>query len=218
MKKYVKHCLWAFVAVTVVAVAVLVALTVHGLRNLGAESGSGSGSDSVAGARPKSDTGSVRKCVGTRPLGSLPAGEDGSPMERVVARMDKLAEAKRYSAVYTGLSVDEDTQSVDVWRVPSAAFDAEVCGSAVKGATVRLHDADVGRKTLDALSDRIGDDMKRWDGTFEMREVGVDERGFVQVGVDDPDQAEPIIKKAYGAKNARYIKVEHVDQASALLG
>jgi heme exporter protein D len=53
MKKYLKHYLWAFVAVTVVAVAVLVALTVHGLRNLGADSHS----DSVAGARPKSETG-----------------------------------------------------------------------------------------------------------------------------------------------------------------
>jgi hypothetical protein len=51
-----------------------------------------------------------------------------------------------------------------------------------------------------------------------MREVGVDERGFVHVGVDDPDMAWPIIEKVYGAENGRYIKVEHVDQASALLG
>ncbi|MFI6405109.1 hypothetical protein [Streptomyces sp. NPDC050548] len=214
MKKHLKKYLWTFVVVAIVAVAVLVALTVHGLRNLGAESDSGS--DSVAGARPKSDTGSVRTCVGTRPLDSLPAGEDGSPLERVIARIDKLADAKRYSAVYTGLSLDADTQSVDVWRVPSAAFDAEVCGSVVKGATVRLHGADADRKTLDALSDRIGDDMKRWDGTFEMREVGVDERGFVRVGVDDPDTARAILEKAYGAENSPYIKVEHVNQASTL--
>jgi hypothetical protein len=60
--------------------------------------------------------------------------------------------------------------------------------------------------------------MKRWDGTFRMREVGLDERGFVQAGVDDPDKGEPLIQKAYRAKNARYIKVEYVDQASAPVG
>jgi hypothetical protein len=51
-----------------------------------------------------------------------------------------------------------------------------------------------------------------------MREVGLDERGFVQAGVDDPDKGEPLIQKAYRAKNARYIKVEYVDQASAPVG
>jgi hypothetical protein len=155
------------------------------------------------------------RCVGTRPVGSLPTGDDNSPMYRLAGHVDALG-AGGYAAVYTGLSVNDKTQTLDVWRVPSARFDADVCGAALKGVTVRLHDSDVSRKSLDKLSDRIGDDMKRWDGTFRMREVGVNERGFVRVGVDDPDKAEPIIKKAYGAKNARYIKVEYVDQSSAL--
>lgn len=218
MKKHLKKYLWIFVVVAIVAVAVLAALAVRGLMNLGADD------RTVSGARPKADTstGVDRECVGTRPVDSLPhAYDDDSPLEpleRVVARIDKLAHAHRYAAVYTGLSLDEDSKSVDVWRVPSAAFDDEVCEGVVKGVTVRLHGTDVDRRTLDALADRLGDDMKRWDGTFQMREVGVDERGFVQVGVDDPDKAEPIIKKAYGAKNARYIEVEYVDQASALTG
>lgn len=210
MKKY----LWAFVVVAVVAVAVLVALTVQGLRNLGADSG--------ADVRPKSDTGSGRECAGTRPVDSLPDVDDGTPLMRLVVHLDKLVNAKRYAAVYTGLALDEDRQAVDVWRIPdqaaSAAFDDMVCGSVVKGVTVQLHGADVDRRTLDALSDRLGEDMKRWDGTFGMREVSVDERGFVLVGVDDPDKARPILEKAYGAENGRYIKVEHVDQASALVG
>ena len=155
------------------------------------------------------------RCVGTRPVGGLPTLDENSPMYRLADHVDKLA-AGGYTAVYTGMAVDNDTQTLEVWRIPSARFDADVCGAALKGVTVRLHDTDVGRKTLDKLSDRLGDDMKRWDGTFQMREVGVDERGFVQVGVDDPDKAGPIIKKAYGAKNARYIKVEYVDQSSAL--
>ncbi|MFE4963571.1 hypothetical protein [Streptomyces sp. NPDC056660] len=70
--------------------------------------------------------------------------------------------------------------------IPSAAFDDEVCGAALKGVTLGLHDTDVNRKTLDALADRISDDMKRWDGTFEMREVGVDERGAVLSGSTAP--------------------------------
>ncbi|MEV6502092.1 hypothetical protein [Streptomyces prunicolor] len=155
------------------------------------------------------------RCVGTRPVGGLPTRDDNSPMYRLAGHIDALA-AGSYAAVYTGLSVNDKTQTLDVWRIPSTRFDADVCGAALKGVTVRLHDSDVSRKSLDKLSDRIGDDMKRWDGTFRMREVGVNERGFVRVGVDDPDKAEPIIKKAYGAKNARYIKVEYVDQSSAL--
>ncbi|MGQ4382698.1 hypothetical protein [Streptomyces sp. SAS_270] len=204
MKRY----LWAAVAAAIVAMAVAVALALHGLRNLGADSG--------GDARPKADTGT--ECTGTRPVDSLPEADDGSPLERVVTHIDKLAHGKRYADVFTGLALDEDQHAADVWRIPSAAFDDAVCGSAVKGVTVRLHDTHVGRRTLDALADRIGDDMRRWDGTFEMREVGPDERGFVHVGVDDPDKAGPIVEKAYGEQNSRYIKVEYAEQAEAAVG
>ena len=156
-----------------------------------------------------------RTCVGTRPVGSLPGRDDDTPLTRLVIHVDDLAE-KKYSDVYTGLSVDEAHQSADVWRMPSAAFDDEVCGAAVRGVTVRLHGTDVSGKTLSALSDRIGDDMRRWDGTFQMREVAADERGFVIIGVDDPYTAEPILKKAYGEHNSRYIRVEYADQAELL--
>ncbi|MFF4797934.1 hypothetical protein ACFY1U_05900 [Streptomyces sp. NPDC001351] len=158
-----------------------------------------------------------RTCAGTRPVDSLPDRDDGTPLTRVVVHVDELAR-KKYPDVYTGLSVDEEHRSVDVWRMPSAALDDAICGAAVRGVTVRLHDTDVGGRTLHALCDRIGDDMHRWDGTFEMREVAADERGFVLIGVDDPDKAEPILKKAYGAHNSRYIRVEHADQAKPLDG
>lgn len=162
------------------------------------------------------------QCVGTRPHGSLPGypgAEEGSPdntpLYRVLAHIDELA-AGRHSAVFTGLSVDEEHETAHVWRIPSAAFDADVCGAAEKGVTVRLYDTDVSRGDLDALAARISDDIDRWDGTFQMREVGVDERGFVRVGVDDPDRAEPVIKKAYGKElGERHLKVEHVGQAEA---
>jgi hypothetical protein len=68
---------------------------------------------------------------------------------------------------------------------------------------------------LDALAERISEDMHRWDGTFQMREVGVQEEGFVSVGADDPAKAEPILKEAYGE---RYLKAGHVEQAQAQVG
>jgi hypothetical protein len=52
--------------------------------------------------------------------------------------------------------------------------------------------------------------MSRWDGTFELREVAVDERGWVSVGVDDPETAEPLVHDAFGAE---HIEVVHVEQA-----
>src|SRR5947208_1925301 len=70
-----------------------------------------------------------RTCAGTRTVDSLPDRDDGTPLMRVVVHVDELAR-KKYPDVYTGLSVDEDDQSADVWRMPSAAFDEEICGAA----------------------------------------------------------------------------------------
>ncbi|MFE2711327.1 hypothetical protein ACFXKI_04855 [Streptomyces mirabilis] len=55
--------------------------------------------------------------------------------------------------------------------------------------------------------------MNRWNRTFDLREVGVDEAGFVVVGVDDPTTAAPLVKKALGA---RHIEVGYAEQASLL--
>ncbi|MFC8345869.1 hypothetical protein [Streptomyces sp. NPDC057280] len=153
-------------------------------------------------------------CVGTRSGRADGDAPDDTPLNRTLARIDELA-AGRYADVYTGMGVDEEAAAADVWRIPSDLFDKAACDAAEKGVKLRLHPADVDRKTLDALAERISEDMTRWDGTFQMREVGVDERGFVHVGVDDPKKAEPLVKKEFGP---RYIKVEYVDQAYADVG
>jgi len=200
------------------ATVALVAATGLYVQALGTGHGDGAGLRADPGRVPSvvAHVPTRHECVGHRPVGSLPAVDDGSPLERVLAHIDELARRKPYRTVFTGLSIDEDRQIANVWRVPSDTFDAAVCGSAVKGVTVRLYSTDVDRRTLDALSDRIADDIRRWDGTFRMREVGVDEQGFVLVGVDHPDKARPIIEKAYGKADSRYIKVVYVDQAVAL--
>jgi hypothetical protein len=95
--------------------------------------------------------------------------------------------------------------------MPSAAFDADVCGAAEKGVKLRRYDTDANRDDLDALAGRISADMHRWDGTFALREVGVDERGWVNVGVDESDVAEPFITGEFGEE---HIRVVYVDQAS----
>ncbi|MEV7346809.1 hypothetical protein [Streptomyces sp. NPDC093544] len=178
------------------------------------------GSSADAGDETAS-AGPATVCVGTRPVGSLPGPgpevgpPDDTPLYRVLAYIDQLAKG-RYSGVYTGLSVDEDDRAADVYRIPSREFDADICGAAEKGVTVRLHDTDATEVELEALVDRIGEDMHRWDGTFSLREVGADEAGFVFVGVDDPAKAGPILREAYGAFGKKYIKVHHVEQATAL--
>ncbi|WP_328670451.1 hypothetical protein [Streptomyces sp. NBC_00328] len=151
-------------------------------------------------------------CVGTRPVGSLPGPEPS--LFRVLAYIEKRGET-RYRSVFTGLSVDEDRRTADVYRIPSRAFDADICAHAEKGVRVRVHDTDVTARRLDALVERIGgDDMSRWDDRFDLRSVGPDPSGFVHIGVDDPATADLIIKKALGKFWAKHIRVEYEGSAS----
>lgn len=173
---------------------------------------------SSAGAQTVEDVSSPAKvCVGTRSEGSL-AGHgspEDTPLDRTLNYVDKLAYG-RHSDVFTGLEVDEEDTGVHVYRIPSDAFDTAVCGAAEKGVTVRLYDRDINEEDLTALSDLISEDMTRWDGTFQLREVGLDGTGHVHVGVDDPETAEPILREAFGERNAKYIRVEYAPQAELL--
>ena len=153
-------------------------------------------------------------CTGTEPEGSL-AGlglPEDTPLQRTLNYVDKIAYG-RYSDIFTGLEVDEERSGVSIHRIPSASFDAAVCAAAEKGVTVRLYDTDINEADITALADRISEDMSRWDGTFQLREVGQDGRGHVRVGVDDPRTAEPILRAAFGERNAQYIRVEYAPQA-----
>lgn len=129
--------------------------------------------------------------------------------------MDKLAHG-RHSAVFTDLVLDEDEVSLDIYRIPSEPFDTAVCDAAEKGVTLRLHDRDINEKDLNTLLDLISEDMSRWDGTFTMRQVGLDGTGYIEIGVDDPGTAEPILRKAYGERNAKYLRVGYAAQAYLL--
>ena len=162
----------------------------------------------------------TRTCHGTQPKGSLAGhARDGfpedTPLDRTLSYVDELVMG-RHASIYTGMVLDEDEVSLDVYRIPSAPFDTAVCEAAEKGVTVRLHDRDINEKDLNKLLDRVSEDMSRWDGTFSLREAGLDGTGFVQIGVDDPETAEPILREAYGERNAKYLRVEYAPQAHLL--
>jgi hypothetical protein len=173
---------------------------------------------SSSGAQTVADVSSpATVCEGTRPKGSLAGlgSPEDTPLQRTLNHVDKIAYG-RYADTFTGMEVDEEGSGVSIYRMPSASFDAAVCGTAEKGVTVRLHDTDINAGDIDALADRISEDMSRWDGTFQLREVGQDGRGHVLVGVDDPETAEPILRAAFGERNAKYIRVEYAPQAELL--
>ncbi|MFI9616090.1 hypothetical protein ACIHCM_31165 [Streptomyces sp. NPDC052023] len=161
----------------------------------------------AAEERPGTDPGVGEPTVASRCSG----GVSGRSLRESLVSVDRIAR-QRHPGVFTGLSADEGDRAADVYRVPSAAFDSDVCAAAGKGVTVRLHDTDVSRRELDDLAERIGADMHRWDGTFQLREVGVDERGWVNVGVDDPEAAEKAVLGEFGAE---HIRVVRAGQASA---
>ncbi|MGW0756444.1 hypothetical protein ACWD1Y_08145 [Streptomyces sp. NPDC002814] len=217
-----KHRTWIATAIGTAAVTLAAGLWIDALETGHTDGGLKDGGlrADPAGAKDASPSGGVTECVGTQPSGSLPGfpgapkgSSDDTPLYRTLAYID-LAQ-RRHAAVFTGLAVDQRHQTAKVWRIPSAALDADLCGAAEKGVTIRLHDTDVNRRTLDALAGRISEDMRRWEGTFQMRTVGVDSEGFVSVGVDDPAKAEPILKETFGEK---YIEVERMGQIEADVG
>ncbi|MFF5358152.1 hypothetical protein ACFY4I_01930 [Streptomyces scabiei] len=182
---------------------------------LGGLQGSTAGAQTV-GAVPAA----TATCHGTRPEGSRTerAGADtvdDTPLERTLTRLEKLATGSHADA-YAGLVVDEDTASADLYRIPSGAFDKAACDAAERGVTLRIHDHDINERDLTVLLDRISEDMTRWDGTFELREVGLDGTGRIVIGVDDPATAEPILRAAFGEHNAKYLVVEYAPQAHLL--
>ncbi|MGW1667391.1 hypothetical protein [Streptomyces sp. NPDC002324] len=182
---------------------------------LGGLQGSTAGAQTVEAVSSPSTT-----CHGTRPEGSLaghirPETPADTPLDRTLTYVDELV-AGAHADVFTGLVVDEDGVAMDLYRMPSAALDKAVCDAAERGVTVRLHDRDINERDLNALLDRVSEDMTRWDGTFDLREVGLDGTGRVQIGVDDPGKAEPILRKAYGDHNAKYLVVEYAPQAHLL--
>ncbi|MEV1077308.1 hypothetical protein AB0I98_03490 [Streptomyces sp. NPDC050211] len=216
-----KHRTWIAAAIGTAAVTLAAGLWIDALGTGHTDGGLKADPVGAEGTSPSGEvSGGVTECVGTQPPGSLPGlpgapkgGSDDTPLYRTLAYIDLTK--RRHAAVFTGLSVDQPHQTAKVWRIPSAALDADLCGAAEKGVTIRLHDTDVNRTTLDALAGRISEDMRRWEGTFQMRVVGVDERGYVDVGVDHPRKAEPIIKKEFGP---RHIKVTYMGQIEADVG
>lgn len=134
---------------------------------------------------------------------------DGSAVEQAVAYIGELAARSRYARYYSGVEPEVETQRVDVYRVPSAAFDAALCRGVPGRVVVRLHDTRASRTRAEAPAGRISGEWDRWDGRFGLRSVGADERGHVVCGVDDPRTAERLLRAAYGG----LVRVRYEEQA-----
>ncbi|WP_199552681.1 hypothetical protein [Streptomyces sp. N35] len=141
----------------------------------------------------RTDKGSSQ-CTGPRAAESTDAEEAA---EIAVAHVDTVAR-QRFAHVYTGLRVDRESLALDLYRIPDAAFDRSACRGIPSNVTVRLHDTTASRTALDALVARISDDIPRWKGEFDLRTIAAAEEGHVEVGVDKPEVAEPLLRKAYG--------------------
>ncbi|MER7176116.1 hypothetical protein [Streptomyces mesophilus] len=133
-------------------------------------------------------------CTGPRAAESKDADE---AVEIAVAHVDTVAE-QRFAHVYTGLRVDDKALALDLYRIPDAAFDRSVCRGIPSNVTVRLHATTTPRTELDALVARISDEIPRWKSEFDLRTIAASEEGHVEVGVDKPKVAEPLLRKAYG--------------------
>jgi len=166
---------------------------------LGALGGSSAGA-AAEDVRPTAATG--KACVGKRQ-----AEDAASSLNRMLGHVQQTGQ-DRYSDIYSGVVVSEDGGIADVYRMPSAEFDAQLCAAAERGVTVRLHDTAMNAKDAKALADRIGKDMDRWKGTFRMQAVGPEPEGYVLIGVDDPEKARPILEKAFGKENLRVERQE----------
>ncbi|GAA3788362.1 hypothetical protein ACFS5L_20660 [Streptomyces phyllanthi] len=155
-------------------------------------------------------------CVGKQAEGPKGSAPDDRPLYRALAYIENAA--KEHRGIFTGLAVDDETGTAHVYRVPgeeAEGFDADICGAAEKGVTVRLYDTEVAQRELEALVDRISDDMERWEGDFSIWSIGLDADSVV-VGVSDPAKAGPILRDAYGEETMRHVRIEQEQQATLL--
>ncbi|MBA2806999.1 hypothetical protein E0500_005955 [Streptomyces sp. KM273126] len=116
--------------------------------------------------------------------------------------------------------MDDANQAANVYRIPGKDADkrdADLCGAAEKGVTVRLYDTDVTEGELKGVVDRISGDMGRWKGTFMIWTVGMTSHS-VNVGVSDPEKAEPILRETYGEEVMRHVTIERSGQPTILPG
>lgn len=200
--------------------AVTVVLALGALQGASA---AGADGESVRGGASADKPSKV--CVGTQPEGKLPrwgpkgSRPDDTPLYRVLAYIDKTA--KGYRSIFTGWAVDDESRAADVYRIPGKEadrLDADLCGAAEKGVTVRLYDTDITERRLKALVDRVSGDMDRWKGTFMIWSVGMSSGATVGIGVSDAEKAEPILREAYGEEAMRHIEIEEEEQATTLPG
>ncbi|GAA2641814.1 hypothetical protein GCM10010399_89550 [Dactylosporangium fulvum] len=156
--------------------------------------------------------------AGTSPTGSsstrtagcaaTPSPDSVDPVD-VAGQIGQKGEAD-FAAVFAGARVGDE--GVDVYRKPSAEFDAWVLAT-FRDACVLLHDARFSAGELAKRYDQVSDDHAYWSSQgVEVNSVSSDfVRGVVVVGTADVDRAAPLFKARY----ADGVPVELVKEAPA---
>jgi hypothetical protein len=114
-----------------------------------------------------------------------------------------------FADVFAGVEVTPDSDRVRVYRKPSAPFDDWI-RKAFAPDCIEVLDAAHSAKELNALVDRINEDMRYWaDQGIEITELGakLDGSGLI-VGVDpeDVDKAKQLMPARYGTDVALLIE------------
>ncbi len=103
----------------------------------------------------------------------------------------------RWSHVHAGVALDLPGQAVDVHRIPTPGFDAEI-RSLVPSMKLRFVDANYSAVTIKGWAERIFEDRPYWQRRGVVIHGLVPEMGeYVEVEVAHPKRDAPLIKAHY---------------------
>jgi hypothetical protein len=146
---------------------------------------------------------STAGCEFSRPAQYTTAGGRRMPTTppRLAAAMERIDRGgrERFGDSFAGLEVDQQRVRAIVYRVPSAAFDDYIRGSAEDSCVV-VRDAAHGVTELTGWHDRVVADLPYWTAQgIRITTVGSRHDGVgVEIGTRDPGPARSAFKERYG--------------------
>jgi hypothetical protein len=136
------------------------------------------------------------------------APDNQTELNLIAERIQPHAQ-EQFEDVFAGVEVTPDNNRVLVYRKPSASFDDWIRKSFAPSC-IEVHDARHSAKELNALIDRINQDMEYWaDQGIDINELGAKHDGsgiIVGVNGDDVDKAKQAMPARYGSDIALLIE------------
>jgi hypothetical protein len=173
-----------------------------------------SGSPTTSPPAPHATTGTdgiLRTAGCTATPTSTPTADPGND---VPSHVESYA-TQHFPDAYAGQELRADTNRLRVYRVPSVPFDTWLTGT-FANTCVEVVDAKHSAKELNALADRIGNDLAYWKSVHipVWTVAPLTDGSAVQVGTSDVDGATKQMPLRYGADAP--IVVVYAQQATAV--